>query len=97
RKVRAQELPWAQRYDCLSPSQFPRSGFTGYDSLDRKRQTPKAPIPVQPDIRFFESMVTLNGHRRRRQPIAAWAALQALLAGATLDVNSNSNDRANGP
>jgi hypothetical protein len=42
-------------------------------------------------------MVTLNGYRRRRQPIAAWAALQALLAGATLAVNSNSKDRANGP
>ena len=30
------------------------------------------------------------------QPIAVWAALQALLAGATLAVRSDGKDRANG-
>jgi hypothetical protein len=47
----------------------------------------------RPNIRFFESAHWCRGGW---QPIAVWAALQALLAGATLAVKSGSKDRANG-
>jgi len=42
-------------------------------------------------------MVTLMGIRAAGNRSRPGAALQALLAGATLAVNSNSKDRANGP
>jgi hypothetical protein len=47
----------------------------------------------RPNIRFFESAHWCCGGW---QPIAVWAALQALLAGATLAVKSGGKDRANG-
>jgi hypothetical protein len=39
---------------------------------------------------------SVKGEANCRQPIAVWAALQALLAGATLAVKSDGKDRASG-
>jgi hypothetical protein len=47
----------------------------------------------RPNIRFFESAHWCRGGW---QPVAVWAALQALLAGATLAVKAGGKDRANG-
>jgi hypothetical protein len=40
--------------------------------------------------------LTVKGQANCWQPIVVWAALQALLAGATLAVKSDGRDRANG-